>query len=67
MIPGEGRETFLNVLNFFTEGQNRTFNKLLGAPSNSLIPSGSDQGHPLLVKVRCNIEDELKQMPEKLK
>ena len=38
MIPGEERESFLNVLfNFFNEGQNGPFNKLLGAPSISLI------------------------------
>ena len=42
MIPGEERETFLNVLNFVTEGKNRTFNKLLGAPAILLgAPSNS--------------------------
>ena len=45
MIPGEERETFLNVLNFLTEGQNRTFNKLLGAPTILLgAPSNSRVG-----------------------
>ena len=34
MISGEERENFLNVLfNFFNEGQNGPFNKLLGAPA----------------------------------
>jgi len=42
VIPGEERETFLNVLNFVTEGKNRTFNKLLGAPAILLgAPSNS--------------------------